>query len=149
VSASKSLSDLLDEEPMKWDPGPGNKLIGVVEDVGRWHGDYGACLTVTIREDGTGQLYVVYGSRTCLRGAFEKRVPVVGERIGLKYAGLEKTRDGVDFHKYAVRFADEPTAPEGNAAEQTLAVKPTSATEPEEDAAADSAAGQDEDVIPF
>ena len=90
--------------PDMWDPQPDQMLVGEVLGYTDTETKYGPCQIAQIEEDGTGDVFSVFLSRSVLKNEFERQAPRVGDVVGIKYFGKRPTRDGKsEFHLYKVR----------------------------------------------
>jgi len=91
-----------------WRPQEGDILVGMIESYGIRTTEYGQVRTVTIldeeADDADDPRVTVWLSRTVLRGCFENQAPQVGDRIGIKYAGMHETKG---YHLYHLKV-DKP-----------------------------------------
>jgi hypothetical protein len=106
-----TVTDLLDIEPQRWEPEPGEKLWGTVVEVNEFLSSYGSGdvkILVILADDGSGY-WSVLCARTALRSQVEEKGVTEGDHIGIKYLG---TRGEKGYHAYRVRVekpASEPT----------------------------------------
>lgn len=96
-----------EERGEKWDPKPGDALVGTLVD-GRWQGTkYGLSRLLTIREDETDKLYAVWCSSRILADAIAEKAPAVGSVIGIKYIGTKTSKSsGNEYKDYAVHVTE-------------------------------------------
>ncbi|OFX16849.1 MAG: hypothetical protein A2Z18_09945 [Armatimonadetes bacterium RBG_16_58_9] len=71
----------------EWNPGPGDVLVGVVENYSSHQSGRDTAEAVTVHEEETGALVLVNLGAPELANLFRLQRPRVGERIGLKCAG--------------------------------------------------------------
>jgi hypothetical protein len=98
---TRSLEERLDSNAEAWRPKPGDKLIGVVVDIGSRTTEYGTYAIVTLR-DKAGDEYAIHAFHTVLANEFAKRPLRLGERVGVKYLG--KSDKG--YQAYTIAFED-------------------------------------------
>lgn len=87
--------------PAAWRPDQEDSpiLIGKVVDIQQGTTDYGPYpLLVVEREDGTE--VAVHGFQTVLKNELIRQRPQIGERIGIKYLGEQKTKPGSKFKSF-------------------------------------------------
>jgi hypothetical protein len=138
-----SIHDRLSRTTEAWRHEPGDRLVGEVVDVGSNDSGYGVYTVVTLLVDEPGSTELggraievgderaFHAFRTVPAREFEKRRPVVGERLGVVFRGDATNRAGENYADYRVVFARP-------AAEPAAAV-----TEPVEQE------GEPDDDIPF
>jgi hypothetical protein len=81
-----------------WRPEPGDKLIGEVVELGQRDGAYGVYPIVTVRQDDGVEL-AFHAFHTVAQSKLAEARPQVGERVAIKYLGLNKRGDR-PYHDY-------------------------------------------------
>lgn len=90
-----SDADLTAEFAEGWRPEEGDTLVGVVTDLSSAWSDYTSSFypIITVRKDDGSEVAV-----HCFHHSLKTRMvalrPTVGEKIGIKYKGKQKTKDG-------------------------------------------------------
>ena len=90
--------------PPRWDPAPGKILVGLIIRYETAQPSYGPCEVVIIENEEGGGLVTVWLSRIVLKNLFSEHRPRPGERIGLKYLGVDEHKN---YHKYRL-LMDRP-----------------------------------------
>lgn len=136
-----------------WNPSEGDVLIGTITDLGLgwsdWRGGNYPIVTIQPDRDGAGNELAPVALH-CFHHSLFARVtalrPIVGERIGVKFKGKSKTKDGKrTVAQYVVRI-------EGRSAEDQQGFwdrMPNVNAVPAEATAAAAAAGDSEPDLPF
>lgn len=111
-----------------WRPNEGDTIIGEVVEIGKGWSDQSDSHypIITIKPQDGGDPVAVHCFHTTLYGRLLDLRPKVGERIGIKYQGKDKTKDGKrEVAKYVVKMdrgadanaiwdsLDSPNAPKG------------------------------------
>jgi hypothetical protein len=106
-----SISDRLDKEyAPAWRPEPGDKLVGVVVEVGENDAGWGDYPVVTVMDD-DGNEAAVHAFHTVLRN--ELTAAVVGDRVGIIYKGKVTGNNGTEYESYRVIVEPANPAPAG------------------------------------
>jgi hypothetical protein len=92
--------------PPAWRPTTGDILVGIVEGYDVGFTPYGSVRTCMIVEEGTHRKYSIWLSSTVLLSLFERFKPLPGERLGLRYLGVDAQKR---YHKFRL-LVDRPQA---------------------------------------
>jgi hypothetical protein len=94
------LNQRLDNLPEGWKPAPGDKVIGVVVEVGERDSSFsGPYPYVVVDRDGNEGEVIIHGFHTVLRNELARLRPRVGDRLGVRYLGLH---DEGKYERYRV-----------------------------------------------
>jgi len=87
--------------PSAWRPDQedSDTLIGEVVDIQVGTSDYDPYPLIVIRTD-LGEEKAVHGFHTVLKNELLRKKPQIGERIGIKYLGEQKTKPGSKFSSF-------------------------------------------------
>jgi hypothetical protein len=103
------------ERPDRWDPKPGDMLVGtLVRYKGPFETQYGQAFVAQVMDESTGKDWSVWLLETVLLSEFQALAPNPGERIGIKYVGLQKRDHGDPYKMFIVRVdrkGEEATNP--------------------------------------
>lgn len=133
-----SMNDRLNIESEVWrpdlEPKHPNPVSGVIDDISTFEGEFGAVPVLGVIDD-SGKEWRVFCFGSVLQNRVVETKPEVGDTIGIKYLGKEKSRNfSNDYRNYKVivEKADKKAAAPDWAALQAAAEKATAA-EAEED----------------
>jgi hypothetical protein len=103
-----SLEDRLNEpEPERWEPEPGDSLVGTVEALEQRVGSWKPYLVVDIRQD-DGEIRRWFATHTVAKSELAKLRPKAGERIGVRYLGTHAK--GYENWRVVLDRGEEPAA---------------------------------------
>jgi len=148
----RNLSDALDAEfPEGWRPEPGDKLIGTIVAVSTSSGgEYDAYPIVVIRED-DGREVACHAFHQVLQSELARARPAIGDRVGIKFLGIEEGRSYNTYRVIVDRPAGAPvdwSAYDPDAPQQQVAPAPPPSAVTAPTAAGAPGAPRDDD-IPF
>jgi hypothetical protein len=106
----KPIADRLGEFPEAWRPEPGEKLVGVVVELGDRDGGFGDYPVVAVLGE-DGEEYAVHAFHTVLRNEVAKQRPAVGDRIGIAYHGKDAAK-GYEKYRVIVEKANPAEKPQ-------------------------------------
>lgn len=119
--ARRSLEDRLDAPAPAWRPEPGDRLIGIVVDVGTREGTYGPYPVVTVESEEDGCDLAFHGFHSVARQELARLKVRVGDRIGLAYHGRRTSKGGDEYESYVIRVdREEPVEPAAPARQRGL-----------------------------
>lgn len=100
--AMESLLAQVDEAPAEgWQPEAGDKIVGVLtERTMSSEGEWGAYPILTLQH-ADGSRTAVHAFHTVLRNELDRRRPMVGDVVAIKYLGMSAGK-GTDYEGYRV-----------------------------------------------
>lgn len=81
-----------------WQPEPGDMIVGILQFVEQVETEYGVSKVATILDDEDHQRKSVWLSSTVLANEWQRQMPSIGDRIGIKYGGKHEK----GYHMYAL-----------------------------------------------
>lgn len=94
--------------PERWDPNPGDLIVGqLVRYDGPIETQYGPGHVAVILDEDSGQERSVWLLETVLVNEFANLAPDPGERVAVKYMGMQEARGGSEYKSYVVRVQRE------------------------------------------
>jgi len=110
-----------------WKPsGPGDALIGILEDYDEATTDFGTYRVAHIRNE-DGVLKGLWLMHSVLQDEWNEAAPQKGDRVGAMYHG-QRSGDTYDYHMWSVKVDRESAAPE-DAGEQAGTDSPDAAAD--------------------
>lgn len=87
--------------PSAWRPDQDDPdmIVGEVVDIQVGTSDYDPYPLILIRQD-DGEEKAVHGFHTVLKNELKRQRPQIGERMGIKYLGEQKTKPGSKFNSF-------------------------------------------------
>lgn len=101
----KTLEEQMNMEIEPWmHETPGDTIVGTIIDVAQYDAGYGPYPILTVeREDGS--VWSIHGFHAVLKEEIANRQPRPGDRVGIKYLGKVKTKNGKgEYEGYKVRW---------------------------------------------
>lgn len=99
-----------------WQPEPGEKIVGRLQQISDFEGEYGTTKVLKLQDVKTGRVTQVWLNHMMLRDSIFALDPQPGDLIGIKYFGkrdskTRKHKDGTpkQYHTYEVRIRRRST----------------------------------------
>lgn len=100
---TRSMEDRLNAEPAPgWKPEKGDMVIGEIISISTAPGtNWGPYPLIEIETD-DGTAIAIHAFHTVIRTEIQRLQPAEGDRIGVKFLGTQKTKDGTEYEGYNV-----------------------------------------------
>lgn len=99
------LDAALDEErsdASAWMPAVGDKLVGQVVGMAEHDAGHGPYPIVIVAADADGEDWAFHAFHSVAKAEIESQRPVPGDRIGIKYEGPKRGKNGNNYESYRV-----------------------------------------------